>query len=113
MPDQRQKHSAFRMTSAACAVLTVGLVTTAATASVQRPRPEAACAAYDLHVSTVIEDLGLVDDTRPEVLRDAAFTMLEARAACRSGDVRRALVLYEGIRLEPVRMSPFHRILMR
>jgi hypothetical protein len=77
------------------------------------PRPEAACIAYDLHVLTLIEDHGLVEDTDPETLRQAAFQMLDARAACRSGDVRRALALYSSIPLGHVPMTPFYRILMR
>ncbi len=50
--------------------------------------PEAACGAYDLHVLTLIEDHGLVKDTEAEVLREAAFTMLRARRACRVGDMK-------------------------
>jgi hypothetical protein len=72
-----------------------------------------ACVAYDLHILTLIEDHGLVEDTEPEVLRDAAFTMLEARVACRAGDVRGALALYDHIPLDHVPMTPFYRILMR
>ncbi len=97
----------------ASAVLAMSLPATAAPTSSQRPRPEAACIAYDLHVLTLIEDHGLVEDTDPETLRQAAFQMLDARAACRSGDVRRALALYSSIPLGHVPMTPFYRILMR
>ncbi len=97
----------------ASAVLAMSLPATAAPASSQRPRPEAACIAYDLHVLTLIEDHGLLDDTDPETIRHAAFQMLEARAACRSGDAERALALYSNIPLGHVPMTPFYRILMR
>ena len=69
--------------------------------------------AYDLHVLTLIEDHGLVGDTEPETLRHAASQMLEPRAACQAGSVKRALALYESIPLDHVPMTPFHRILMR
>lgn len=73
----------------------------------------AMCAAHDLHALTLIEDHGLVGETEVEALEDAAALLLEARGACRTGDGVRGLALYESIDLDPVRLSPLHRILMR
>lgn len=78
----------------------------------ERPPPEAACPVYDLHITTLIEDHGNVGDTDPEVLRAAALRMLDARLACREGDVTRALQIYDSIELDPVPMSPFYRVVM-
>jgi hypothetical protein len=78
-----------------------------------RPRPEAACAAYDLHIMTLIEDLGLAEEADAQVLGDAALTMLAARIACRASDVKRALQLYDTIQLDHVRMSPLSRVRLR
>ncbi len=113
MAAQGQIHSPARIAQTITLALFGGMVATAALAISPRPRPEAACIAYDLHILTLIEDHGLVEDTEPEILRDAAFTMLEARAVCRAGDVKRALTLYDSIPLGYVPMTPFYRILMR
>ena len=113
MPLQGQKPSPGSRWLPIALALVGSVVATAASASSSRHQPEAACIAYDLHVLTLIEDHGLVEDTEPEILRQAAFTMLEARSACHSGDVKRSLALYDGIPLDPVPMAPFYRILMR
>jgi hypothetical protein len=46
------------------------------------------------------------------VLREAVARMLEARIACRNGEGRRALRIYDSIELAPVRIMPFHRVLL-
>ena len=113
MTSQGQKHSRTRTAVATGFALLVSMGATAALAEAKRPRLHLACFAYDLHILTLIEDHGLVEDPKAGVLRDAAFTMLEARAACREGDVQRAFQLYESIPLGHLPMTPFHRVLMR
>ncbi len=93
--------------------LLISMGTTTALAGVERPRTQAACAVYDLHILTLIEDHGLVEETEPEVLWQASSRMFEARAACSRGDTQRALQIYDSITLERVRLSPFYRVLMR
>jgi len=95
MAVDRQKHSqAVTLTGLAFAV---NILATVVAAGSERPRPEAACVAYDLHIFTLVEDHGLVEDTAAEVLSDAAFRLLEARLACREGDTKRALDIYDSI----------------
>jgi hypothetical protein len=79
----------------------------------ERLRPDAACPAYDLHITTLIEDHGIIGDTDHEVLREAALRVIDARLACRSGDVTGALEIYDSINLDGVRMSSFYRVSMR
>jgi hypothetical protein len=73
---------------------------------------ETACAAYDLHLVTLVEDHGLAGTTEAGVLRRAVMRMLEARVACRNGETMRALQIYDSIELAPVRIMPFHRVLL-
>jgi len=68
------------------------------------------CAAYDLELVSRLEDHALVGATAPSTLASAAFTILEARAACLSGDTAAAVGLYEAIPLSRIGMSPFHRM---
>src|SRR5690349_13432489 len=65
----------------------------------QRLRPEAACAAYDLHVLTLIEDYALVRPDDPGALAKAAMLIADARVACRTGYFERGLQLYEAVDL--------------
>ena len=68
-------------------------------ANVQRPAgakqesvgPERACAAYDLHWITLIEDHGRAQEMEGEEIYRAFLTILEARLACRVGNFDRAL----------------------
>lgn len=83
----------------------------AALADPEQRRLNAACAAYDVHVVTLIEDHGLADDTAPEVLSKAASGMLDARLACREGDAKRALRIYGSIPLDGV-PPLLHRVLL-
>jgi hypothetical protein len=82
-------------------------------ADARRAIPQAACAAYDLHLLMLVEDHGLTDETAPGALADAMAGMLAARGACRDGDHARALELYAAIRLPNVRVTPFYRVLLR
>jgi hypothetical protein len=95
--------------------IAMALAATSPATSIASPGPlplETACAAYDLHLVTLIEDHGLAGATAPDVLRGAVTRMLEARIACRKGEGRRALQIYDSIELAPVRMMPFHRVLL-
>jgi hypothetical protein len=95
--------------------IAIALAATSPAASIASPDPlplETACAAYDLHLVTLIEDHGSAGATEPDVLREAVARMLEARIACRNGEGRRALRIYDSIELAPVRIMPFHRVLL-
>ena len=72
-----------------------------------------ACAAYDLHYVTIIEDHGRADEISAEEIYSAVTAVLEARAACRDGDFERALRLYEGVPLEASGVAPTHWIVLR
>ena len=112
MAVHRQKHSQA-VTLTVGLAFAVNILATVVAAESERPRPETACVAYDLHIFTLVEDHGLVEDTAAEVLSDAAFRLLEARLACREGDTKRALDIYDSIHLDHVRMSPLYRVLLR
>ena len=112
MAVHRQKHSQA-VTLTVGLAFAVNIIATAVAAASERPRPETACVAYDLHIFTLVEDHGLVEDTAAEVLSDAAFRMFEARLACREGDTKRALHIYDSIYLDSVRMSPLYHVLLR
>jgi hypothetical protein len=72
-----------------------------------------ACAAYDLHYVTIIEDHGRAEEISAEEIYSAVTAVLEARAACRAGDFERALRLYGRIPLEAPRVAPTHWIVLR
>jgi hypothetical protein len=112
MAVHRQKHSQS-VTLIVGLAFAVNVIATAVAAGSERPPPETACVAYDLHIFTLVEDHGLVEDTAAEVLSDAAFRLFEARLACRDGDTKRALDIYDSIHLESVRMSALYRVLLR
>jgi hypothetical protein len=108
----RQRHARSVATIHIGLGLLVGLTAWSALASEHSLR-QVACAAYDVHVLTVIEDHGLIGDTDHRRLAEAAMIMLDARMACGRGETESALALYESISLDRVRMSPFHRVLLR
>jgi hypothetical protein len=70
-----------------------------------------ACAAYDHHVTMLIEDLGIAREADSDVLAGAAMTVQEARAACRAGEYARAFLIYETVPLHRPRMTSFYRVL--
>ncbi len=57
------------------------------------------CAAFDLHLRTLIEDLGLFDDTDQELLADAGQQLQQANTACRADDMQLAIDLFTSIDL--------------
>lgn len=95
------------------AALTIALVLAANPATQPLAGPlslVSACAAYDLHLLTQVEDHGMAGVTEPDVLRAAMLQIVEARTACREGEPLRALRTYETIDLGPALVSPFHRV---
>ena len=113
MTPQGQRYSRAGTALMTGFALLISMGTPAALAGAERPRLDQACVAYDVHILTLIEDHGLVDETEPQVLWEAASRMLEARAACGEGHTQRGLQIYDSITLERVRLSPFYRVLMR
>jgi hypothetical protein len=78
-----------------CLVLAAGTA-----AALERPPLQSACAAWDLHIVTLIEQVGEIE---PASLRLAAATLTVqlARDACRNQDAATAMRLYESIDLRP------------
>jgi uncharacterized protein YjiS (DUF1127 family) len=60
------------------------------------------CLAADLRLTTLIEAHGEAQDVAAETLRQAFFTVLEARKACNQGQVEAAMKLYDSIPLRTV-----------
>ena len=60
------------------------------------------CVAADLWLTTLIEAHGEAQDVAAETLREAFFTVMEARKACNQGQVDAAMKLYDSIPLRPV-----------
>jgi uncharacterized protein YjiS (DUF1127 family) len=60
------------------------------------------CLAADLRLTTLIEAHGEAQDVAAETLRQAFFTVMEARKACNQGQVEAAMKLYDSIPLRPV-----------
>jgi uncharacterized protein YjiS (DUF1127 family) len=60
------------------------------------------CVAADLRLTTLIEAHGEAQDVAAETLRQAFFTVMEARKACNQGQVEAAMKLYDSIPLRPV-----------
>lgn len=80
-------------------VLASVLATAVVAAATARPSLQRACAAWDLHIVSLIEELGLVEPASVR-LAAAAELLTQARVACREQDVK-ALRLYEAIDLDP------------
>src|SRR5262245_12550415 len=64
-------------------------------------RGAAACAAQDLKLVTLIEQLGERSAVPGETLADAFFTMTRARELCRAGRVAEALAVYRSNPIRP------------
>jgi uncharacterized protein YjiS (DUF1127 family) len=65
------------------------------------------CVAADLRLTTLIEAHGEAQDVAAEALREAFFTVMEARKACNQGQVEAAMKLYDSIPLGPVSSTTF------
>jgi len=61
-----------------------------------------ACVTADLRLTTLIEAHGEAQDVAPETLRQAFFTVMQARKACDQGQIEAAMKLYDSIPLRPV-----------
>lgn len=72
-----------------------------------------ACAAYDLHFVTLLEDHGRASEVPAEEIHRAATAVLDARAACRDGRFDHALHLYERVPLGAPGVAPTHWVVLR
>jgi hypothetical protein len=64
-------------------------------------RDQLVCAAWDVHVTTLIEDFGSYGLIASEALYAAALQQLRARGLCQEGREREAYRIYERIALPP------------
>ena len=101
----------FRSMACRLLLVTIALLFAAPASRAQQLSPLAACAAYDHHVVTLIEDLGLSGEADPKLLSSAAMRVLEARKSCKAGDHVRAFKIYETIGLHQPPMTSFYRVL--
>jgi hypothetical protein len=92
----------------ACATILAGSSTPAMAA--EQPRPEAACAAYDLHLLTLIEDSALTGSGASDALAEAAMRIADARTACRTREFERALRLYQSVDLRSAPATSFYQV---
>jgi hypothetical protein len=65
-----------------------------------RPALPSACAAFDLHIVTLIETVAAVEPASLRLVK-AAELLQQARAACRADDADEAMRLYAVIDLRP------------
>jgi hypothetical protein len=72
---------------------------TASLADAMKPEPAQACAAFDLHVLTLLEDYSQ-SATTGYALASVMSQLIDARVACRLGDYDRALDRYSRIDLQ-------------
>jgi hypothetical protein len=79
------------------------LAPTAAVAAERAGSP--LCAARDLQLVMLIEQLGEAKAVPGEQLADAFFTMTNARELCRAGRVKDALAVYDGIAITPIQSA--------
>jgi hypothetical protein len=75
------------------------------TAVAAKQTARAACAARDLKLVMLIEELGEALALPGQTLADAFFTMVKARELCRDGRVAEALAIYDGIAIAPAQAS--------
>jgi hypothetical protein len=88
------------------AVVVTGKIHLAPTAAVAAERTGSPlCAARDLKLVMLIEQLGEAKAVPGEQLADAFFTMTNARELCRAGRVTDALAVYDSIAITPVQSA--------
>lgn len=75
--------------------MTAGAVTVAE--DILRQRDLAVCNAWDVHITTLIEDYGRLNIVGPSDLAEAAFQQIQARVYCASGRAKQAVEIYERI----------------
>ena len=95
MTDQ-PRYQSFAATKTACLSLLV--VFSIATVSAE-PTVVKTCAAEDLRLVIAIEEHGDAGTVSSKNLAGAYSSLLEARAACRAGDIAQALRMYGDISL--------------
>ena len=78
----------------------LALLPSLACANTDRPSLRSACAAWDLHIVMLIEEIGTVEPTALR-LADAARALSWARNACDADDAASAMRHYESIDLQP------------
>jgi hypothetical protein len=88
----------FRLWATAGICLATGGPTLAESAPVMSPL----CVQADLRLITLIEAHGEAQDIAADVLAQAFFTVVEARKACKRGQVETAMTLYKSIPLPAV-----------
>lgn len=82
----------------AVAIASLLLVNTLSANEISIARRELAiCTAWDVHITTLIEDFGRLNIVGPADLADAAFQQIEARVLCASGRKNEGARLYERI----------------
>ena len=65
------------------------------------PTGSPVCAARDLKLVMLIDELGEAKTVPGERLADAFFTMVKARDLCRAGRIAEALAVYDSIAITP------------
>ena len=55
------------------------------------------CSAWDVHITTMIEDYGRLNIVGPSDLAQVAFAQIAARVLCASGRFEEALAAYEAL----------------
>lgn len=66
-----------------------------------------ACAAFDLHHVTNLEDHGGAGELDPEAMAEAFLAVVRARGLCRAGRAGEGLALYADLPLAPPRARRF------
>ena len=80
----------------ACLTLILAAQCGAASFAVERPGAQAACAAYDAHVQTLLEDFARDEADGTEVFA-SVMALIHARSLCRDGKVSEAIALYTSL----------------
>ena len=97
----RLRRRALSLTAAALSAPFAGvlLLATAASAdpTMNDRRDLAVCAAWDVHITTLIEDFGRLNIVAPVDLANAASQQIRARILCASGKSKEAARVYEEI----------------
>lgn len=66
-----------------------------------------ACAAFDLHHVTNLEDHGGAGELEPEAMAEAFLALVRARTLCRAGRAGEGLAIYADLPLAPPRARRF------
>jgi hypothetical protein len=94
--------------STALAVLILAAQCGTASLAIERPSAQAACAAYDAHVLTLIEDFARDEADGDEVFA-SVMILARARSLCRDGRANEAIALYTSVEERLPRMVTWLR----